>query len=281
MSLNERALLTQLQISQWSARRFDKKTSRMVANNFGVAEQVGRYNKSLLPGAEALALVHAKATYIRTIYYKNTLPWGIEGTQILPCDNYLTFIKEYNEHRNEWQWLVDQFVKEYPDLVVNARNTLGGLFNLEDYPHHNHIRDRFYIDLAVFPVPSTDFRVSVMDSELQRIKIDIEARVAHAQNVALGEAWQRLYDRVKTVYDKIVDPTSIFRDSLIENVRETCDLLGRMNITNDPQFEAMRQEVMHTIAGHDPETLRRDLDQRSEVADEVKTIMDKMRAFMA
>lgn len=280
MSLHERALLTQLQISQWSARRFDKSTSRMVANNFGVAEQVGRYNKALLPGAEALSLVHAKATYIRTMYYKNTLPWGIEGTQILPCDNYLTFMREYNEHRNEWQWLVDQFIKEYPDLVTQARNSLGGLFDLNDYPHYHDIRDRFFIDLAVFPVPSTDFRVSVMDSELKRIKADIEERVTHAQNVALGEAWHRLFSRLETVYEKIVDPTSIFRDSLIENVKETCDLLGRMNITNDPQFEAMRQEVLTKIASSDPETLRRDLDQRSEVADEVKTIMDKMRAFM-
>jgi hypothetical protein len=53
-----------------------------------------------------------------------------------------------------------------------------------------------------------------------------------------------------------------------------------MNITNNPDFEAMRSEVMDKIASHDPDTLRRDLDVRSATADEVKSIMDKMRAYM-
>jgi hypothetical protein len=251
-----------------------------VANDFGVAEQVGRYNKALLPGAEELSLVHAKSTFIRALYYRNTLPWGIEGTQLLPCDNYLTFIKEYGQHASEWQWLVDQFVKHYPALVSDAQNTLGALFNREDYPDPRHIREKFRIDMAVFPVPATDFRVSVLDSELDRIRSDVEARVNHAQDVALREAWQRLFNRVEGVYEKIADPTSIFRDSLIDNVRETCEILGRMNITNNPDFEAMRSEVMDKIASHDPDTLRRDLDVRSATADEVKSIMDKMRAYM-
>lgn len=277
-TLNERALLTQLTISQWSARRFDKKTSKKVAHDYSVAEGVGRYNKALLPGAQELANVHAKSTYIRALYYRNTLPWGMEGTQILPCDNYVQFFQEFNQHRNEWEYLVNEFVRVYPKLMAEARAHLGGLFDINDYPAD--VRDKFNIDIAVMPVPSSDFRVRLADGQVAAIKQDVEYRVHQAQKQALGEAWNRLFSRLETVYEKIVDPTSIFRDSLIENVRETCDLLGRMNIMEDPDFESMRQEILLRVASCDPDTLRHDLTARADTAAEVKSIMDKMQGYM-
>ena len=136
------------------------------------------------------------------------------------------------------------------------------------------------MDLAVFPVPSNDFRVQISDDELSRIQNDVEARVQDAAQQAMQEAWQRLYDRVKHMAEKLADPKAIFRDTLIENTKEVCSVLSRLNFADDPDLEALRQQVEGSLANNHPDSLRNDPDLRRDKAAEAKAIMDKMGAFM-
>lgn len=279
MNLNDRALLVQLSVSQWTARKYDKKVTQEVANANGVASGVGRYNKSLLPMNDMLDNVHKKTTHIRTKFYENTLPWGIEGTMMLPTANYLRFMTEFRKEKSEWELLVNRFIWDYPKLKADAQRILGSLYNEADYPTVDDLKGKFKMDMAIFPVPATDFRVQIASDELSRIQQDVEARVKSAQATAMNEAWNRLYERVKNMAEKLADPSAIFRDSLVENTRELCALLPRLNFADDPHLEQMRQEVEAKLFKH-PEALRNDLDLRRDTADEAKAIMDKMAGFM-
>jgi hypothetical protein len=136
------------------------------------------------------------------------------------------------------------------------------------------------MDMAIFPVPATDFRVSIASDELTRIQQDVERRVADAQSTAMKEVWTRLYDRVKHMAEKLADPKAIFRDTLVENLQEQCSMLSRLNFMDDPNLEALRQQVEGTLASHHPDALRNDPDLRRDTAAEAKAIMDKMSVFM-
>jgi len=279
MNLNDRALLVQLSISQWLARKYDKKATREVAVAHGTAVDVGRYNKSLLPMQNLLDNVHKKASLIREKYYKNTLPWGIDGTMMLPTSNYLQFMNEFRKEKGEWMQLVDDFVGEYPQLVANASTMLGGLYDAADYPTASQIRDKFRMDMAVYPVPSSDFRVEIASDELSRIQHDVETRVKDAQQQAMQEVWQRLFDRVKHMAEKLSDPKAIFKNSMVEHATELCALLPRLNFADDPNLEALRKEVEAKLIKH-PEALRNDPDLRSDTAAEARRIMAAMGTFM-
>ena len=279
MNLSDRALLVQLSVSQWTARKYDKKATSEVATAFNTTKDAGRYNKALLPMNDYLDRVHKKTTHIRTKFYENTLPWGIEGTQMLPTNNYLNFMTEFRKEKGEWQYLVNEFVNNYDQLRVDAKRILVGLYNDTDYPNTQDLQRKFHIDMAVFPVPSTDFRVSIASDELSRIQQDVERRVAEAQSTAMKEVWTRLFDRVQHMAEKLADPKAIFRDSMVDNAREICALLPRLNFTDDPQLEAMRQDVEAKLIKH-PDALRNDPDLRRDTAAEAKAIMDKMKSFM-
>lgn len=279
MNLNDRALLVQLSVSQWTARKYDKKVTQEVASANGVASGVGRYNKSLLPMNDMLDNVHKKTTHIRTKFYENTLPWGIEGTMMLPTANYLRFMTDFRKEKSEWELLVNRFIWDYPKLKADAQRILGSLYNEADYPTVDELKTKFKMDMAIFPVPATDFRVQIASDELTRIQQDVEARVKTAQSTAMNEVWTRLYERVKNMAEKLADPSAIFRDSLVENTRELCALLPRLNFADDPHLEQMRQDVEASLLKH-PEALRNDLDLRRDTADEAKAIMDKMKSFM-
>ena len=283
MNLSDRALLVQLSISQWTARKYDKKATRQVADSNGASMEAGRYNKSLLPLNDALDSVHKKAASIRQKFYANTLPWGIEGTMMLPTNNYLNFMTSFRKERDDWNTLVGLFVDNYRQLAADnhrlLRAQLGNLYDAADYPPVDEVRRKFHMDMAVFPVPSSDFRVSIGSAELSRIQQDVERRVQEAQRGAMDEVWQRLFDRVKHIAEKLADPKAIFRDSMVENAREICALLPRLNFADDPRLEEMRQQVEATLLKH-PEALRNDPDLRRDTAAEAKAIMDKMSVFM-
>ena len=279
MNLSDRALLVQLSISQWTARKYDKKVTQDVASSHGVTTAAGRYNKVLLPMNDLLDRVHKKSTLIRTKFYDNTLPWGIEGTMMLPSANYLNFVTEFRKEKGEWQYLVSDFVSHYTQLKMDAQRLLNGMYNDADYPSEDEILNKFKMDMAIFPVPASDFRVSIASDELARIQQDVEARVKDAQQQAMKEVWIRLYDRVKNMAEKLADPKAIFRDTLVDNLREQCDMLTRLNFTDDPNLEALRSEVESNLLKH-PDALRNDPDLRRDKAAEAKAIMDKMSSFM-
>lgn len=279
MNLNDRALLVQLSVSQWTARKYDKKVTNEVASAHGTTTAAGRYNKSLLPMNDYLDRVHKKTTYIRTKFYENTLPWGIEGTMMLPTSNYLQFMTDFRKEKGEWQYLVNEFVSNYDQLRLDAKRLLGSLYDDADYPDETDVARKFNMDMAIFPVPSTDFRVAIASDELTRIQQDVEKRIADAQTTAMKEVWDRLYDRVKHMAEKLADPKAIFRDTMVENTKELCALLPRLNFMDDPNLEQLRQQVEASLLKH-PEALRNDPDLRRDTAAEAKAIMDKMSVFM-
>ena len=280
MKLSDKALLVQLNVSQWTARKLDKNATSQVAIANNTGNHAGRYNKSVLPMNEYLDNVHKKTTLIRKEYYHNTLPWGIDGTMILPTDNYLDFMAKFRQYKSEWEMLVDNFLVAYPQLQLNAQRYLGDLFNPNDYPSADVLRRKFSMDMTVLPVPSNDFRVGIDEQELADIQQQVEARVQQSTKVAMQEAWQRLYDKVKSMAERLSDTKAVFRDTLITNIQDVCDVLKRLNVTGDEDLENMRLMVEDTLANNNPESLRLDLDLRKKKSSEAKDILDRMGAFM-
>jgi hypothetical protein len=279
MQLNDRALLVQLNVSQWTARKHDKKATKEVATAHGTSTAAGRFNKSLLPMNDMLDNIHKKTSFIRAKYYANTLPWGLDGTMMLPTANYLQFMTDFRKERDEWNILVNTFIANYDAMVLDAKRILGSLYDPADYPLASEVRKKFHIDMAVFPVPSADFRVAIGSEELTRIQQDVEKRVKDAEQAAMKDVWTRLHDRVKHMAEKLADPKAIFRDSLVENAREICDILPRLNFADDPNLEAMRKQVEASLLKH-PEALRNDPVVRQDTAADAKKIMDAMSVFM-
>ena len=280
MKLSDRAILVQLNISTWSANKLDKEISAETNAIKGVQQSAGRYHKSLLPMCDLLDDIKKKAGLIRQQFYDNTLPWGVKGIQILPTANYLTFMTDFRKERSEYESLVNRFVPEYPQLVVDAQRFLGSAYKASDYPEAHEIADKFKMDMQVMPVPNNDFRVDIADEELERIHDEVEARVKQAAQGAMQDVWQRLYEKVKHFAEKMDDPRAIFRDSTVNHLVELCELLPRLNVMDDPNLEAMRQEVEAKLAGYQPDTLRADVNVRQTVATEANDIAAKMAAFM-
>jgi hypothetical protein len=67
---------------------------------------------------------------------------------------------------------------------------------------------------------------------------------------------------------------------MVENAKELCALLPRLNFADDPDLEAMRQEVETKLISHHPDALRNDPILRSNTAVAANDISRRMEIFM-
>jgi len=285
MKLSDKAVLVSLSVSQWAGRKRDKNVEAEINQLTGSDANTGSYFKNLLPSDNLLGRIHERTNMLRTAFYQNTLPWGKRGEYLLPTKNYLGFTQWYRSEESEWkrdaEAFVDNYVRNYDAVLMLAQQKLKSSFKLSDYPDPDSMVDKFSIGMAVAPVPDHDFRnLNVDDAERAAIAQEVEARVMSAQQTAMQDAWKRLHDQLSHIATKLDDPGGIFRDSMIGNMRELCDLLPRLNFADDPDLDRMTDQIRQRIAGYHPDAYRNDPDLRRDTAAEANQILDAMGAFM-
>lgn len=281
MGLTDKAMLARLTITQWSARKTDRKITEEVRQAHAASTDAGRYNKHLLSRA-ALERVQKAANAARATHYALTLPWRDDGARILSGKGFLDYSRKMREHRIEFEAAAEEFFGGYDDFVNDDRRRLNGMFRDEDYPALSRIRGKFSFGLSFDPLPTgADFRVELSDEEIETIRKDIDGSVRAALAEALKDAWRRVYDVTGTMAAKLADPDAIFRDSLVQNVRDLCAVLSGLNFADDAQLEEMRRKVEGTLCTYEPDELRQNKQTRQRVADEAGALAQASADAMA
>ena len=277
--LSEKAMLVSLSMSQWTARKKDARVTKEVADRYAASEKSGQYTKALI-AKEHLESISKSATAARTYHYKMTLPWLDDGARILPSAHFQDYSEKMREFRTLFEDNVNAFLSNYPVLVDQTRYALNGLYNEEDYPSIEKMRRKFRFETNILPLPEvTDFRVQLQGEDIEAVKRSTENRLKAAQMQANREIYARLAEYVGRMAEKLNGEKSVFRDTLVENLRELVELIPGLNVTDDPRIEELRQEVAEKLTQHSPQMLREHKTARRETAKAAQEIMDKMGAY--
>lgn len=290
IKLEERALLVTLTMGQWSASKSDKEVSLEVTQKKKARSDSGTFRKQLI-SRKALKKIGQVRTAARTSHNTLTLPWNDDGSRIITTESYQHYAKVMRDYRIAMQNAVTEFLEGYDDLVKQARQDLGDMFNREDYPDKGTIASKFYFDVEPKPIPvSTDFRAKVSNAEAKAIAKDIEQRTKARLDAAMQDVWSR----IATVTEKMItkleeytprvglhDAEGVFRDSLVENVRDLANLLPSLNITGDPALKKVQKDLLDNLCKFNAEDLRTDAKARSLTAKKAKDIHKKVSAYLA
>lgn len=288
-TLASRAIVVRLQIKQWSGRKLDREVTDEVNSTHGAADDAGRYNKLLLPKTE-LEPIETIVSSTRKEFEKRTLPWLDKGGRIMNAAAVMENDRWLSGQNRKFMEAVDEFVQKYPALVDGAPNRLSGLFKREDYPDPDTLRDRYSMTLRKLPVPTPDdFRVSMSEAQASVIRADIEAQVREGAAAAVKDVYRRVADVTGRMAERLASykpakgkgdkSEGVFRDSLVENVRDLIEVLPMLNITGDPELVAM-VERLRPLAAWDAKVLRENADVRKDVAREAQKILDQVSDFL-
>lgn len=287
ISIASSAMLVELSISTWTARKLDKKVSAEVDVSKGTKTQAGNYNKNLLAGTGFLDTIVKYAANTRSWHLSQTLPWSDNGLRLLPTSNFMNYTKQRTLLEENYMALVAKFLVAYPNLVSAAAFQLGDLFDRDEYPSVEKIANKFKFHVNFLPVPMAgDFRIDINEEAKSDIISSCNVAYEERLNNAMRDAWSRLHDCLtrmseRLTIDKVASDDGfehkgrVFRNTLVENAVELTELLKHFNLTKDNNLEQARLDLYNAIKHHDADSLRNSHEAREIVKSKVDEILGK------
>jgi len=279
--LSRKATLVSVNITQWTARKLDKKVTDKVNREHSAVADAGRFNK-LLIGAEHLAELQGMVSKARALHYLMTRPWADDGPRILPNALFAKFSDAFRTLKREFNEAADRFCAAYPAFIEERKRELNGMFDEADYPAVEEIRSKFNLDLTILPFPDAeDFRADLDDDTVEEIRQQVRTTTGNVLDNAMKHTITQVSETVGHMakalaeYGDEIDGskrTRSFKDTLVENIRTLADLLDAFNLTNDPKLAEITKRIKAELCVEDAQTLRDNEKVRANVqqsADEI------------
>jgi hypothetical protein len=131
-----------------------------------------------------------------------------------------------------------------------------------------------------------DFRIDVNEAHLNDLKSQYNTFYQTKLSEAMKDVWDRLHETLTSMSEKLANAesprvnkdgeenyTRVFRDTLVTNAVELCDLLTKLNVMNDSKLEHMRKKLESAMVGVTPKELREDDDLRLDTKAKVDEIL--------
>lgn len=276
-TLSEKAMLVTLTIGMFAPRKTDRRVTHETNTAHNTDSRAGRYIKNLLP-EQSIQPITKLASEIRAYNLSNTLPWLNDGTRMLPAAKWCDYTTQIRAYRSRWDEAVSRFINDYSTYVEEAKVILNGMFNADDYPPADEVRRKFVFRTTTLPLPDCqDFRVGLVNGELAEIQAEMSERLAEVREEARRELHSRIMEPVARMAERLSKSDAVFRDTLVENIREIVMVIPDLNIDNDPALTSLSDAAKELIV--DPQTLRDNPMVRSVVADKAAALLERMKSY--
>ena len=287
--IKEKALMVRLVRKKLNRNVMDKGLGSEVRDAKDVTDASAvRVNKSIYTKASTdayMKLYNEGSKY----FYRVSLPWDDKGWRLLAIDLYEDFTKKMKSFTKQYRAAVEQFIEGIENHIEESRAMLGKAFCINDYKFlgaNGHVDRDFLLDQFSFEVEfntvtsGDDLRASLNDADRQIIADQINKQAMDKFARANEHIITNLRDCVFAIHDRLSVDTNVFRDTLVTNLEDLCDLIPKMNIAGDPAINKMAADAVSKLGKWDAQTLREDPKARKEVADEAGKILDNMKGVI-
>ena len=268
-----------MNISVWPAAKIDREITSQVNASASAHKDASQTKKNLFAGTSLRADIEKFAARVRLYNNQHTLPWADKGERMLPTKLFMDYKQTMNGYERTFNMLCDNFFDEYERLVEEAKVNLGSMYKAEDYPDLTNVRTKFSFKRSVKPLPEAgDFRLDIPAHDLEEMRSAYEVQYSEKLADAMRTPWERLHEVLLGMSKKLEgsgDEKKRYHDSLITNPLELCELLTKLNVTNDPKLEDARRQVELAMLGADIEEVKDSPLVRENLKSKVDAILGK------
>jgi len=283
-------LMYSLYAPTWTARKLDKKATKEVKETNGVKEgtNAGNFNKLILPDCPELTAIQSFIGATRNEFYLRTAAWGEQrGNRVGKAENHMDMMAWFGDRKAGLEPFLDALGVVYPEKIAQAEYLLHGMFDINDYPSWDVVRSKFALDLFPQPLPNaSDIRImaDIPEDQKAAIEADMAARTSQAFACAVAEAFEMLMAPVAHMAKQLKAFTDgdakRLHESLHENVRIMAAAARRLNLTNDPNIEALAADAEALVEGVTKDDLRDNDLFRSDKAKEAAALAARIAKFL-
>ena len=279
VSISSSAMLVDLNINTWTARKLDRTVTDEVNHAKRANHKAARVNKHLLPEVEHLDRILKYSTAVRNWVYEKTLPWSDRGPRLITTAAFFDFKREIDEHKREFDTMVENFITYYPTLISTQAFKLGDMFNREDYPSVDDVARRFNFSVSYLPVPEAgDFRVDIGQEAVEELRKQYDEAYSRRWDNAVNDIKQRLLGGLHHLSDRLSPnedgERKRFRNNILEEFADTISTVRALNITKDEAIYALIDQSEKVIANITVDDVKESDAVREDVRSKVDSILD-------
>lgn len=291
MSYKDVAMLTRLRIEMPQMTKKDKKATASAeeANN---AHNAGHYRKDLYPKHLVDPIVQV-ASQARGYLYSQTRPYGFTGAYLLPNSRIMGFLDTMGKYELQFNQTVTAFLNNWSNVLLQAQDTQGDLFDPTAYPDLSVLRAQFVFEYPLTPIAEArDAILSELDEHVQQQIIAKTMRDEETLTAGIiGSALQDLREQVLRIAkvttvtkakDKAgneVEKSGKIYDTLTQEIANLTGLLADLNYGGSGDLASLAETIdMHLTIP--PDALRGDLEVCRITNKKANEILQQMEAFL-
>ena len=286
VSLATSSMLVSVDVNVWTATKQDRGISDEVTTMKKAELGTGKFTKYLF----AKNPKHHRIVKLRQLIHKwakeSTYSWN-KTQNLLPTVDLEKFKAEYDKYESEFTTAVDDFLENYQTLVSDEAFKQGDMFDKNDYPSIETLRQKFKMRLYVAEVPSHDFRCQVSQDRADDLRVeyqqqanDIVGKVLAKQKVRIVDFLSRLSSNIDE--DKKVDKNgnTIYKkkpikEKLVNEIRDWVRTTKDFNPSNDINLSNVANDIEEVMSGVSTDLLRDSDSTRAEVKQGIDDILSK------
>jgi len=242
--------------------------------------------KSLSAAKKLLDTSHPKFKAVSAIrsqaaaYWRGcSLPYIEPGVRLIRREDVTAFDVQMRTAQAELAEAVSQLDDCYGELVQQARERLGDLFDPADYPET--LQGLFEISWDYPSCSPPEYLRSVSPQLYEEECRRVQARFSEAVQLAESAFAEELSGLINHLAERLTGQTDgkpkVFRDSAVTNLLEFFDRFQRLNIQSNEQLDGLVEQARSLVRGIDPQRLREQTTVREQIAEglgRVETSLD-------
>lgn len=275
---HDNGLLVKMTIRVWTGRKTDRKVSVKITKSMHAADDAGVFVKNLMQ-TDAIKRMNASVKRARRALWDITVPWGDDGTRLLPTEHWAKFEDMLAQYKAEFDEEVELFMSQYEDARRAAKQRFGDMANDSDYPPPEDARRRFKFDVEYANIPQEgDIRVDLDPDQVSEIESRVREQVQDKTNRAMATVCYRLNEALGNLYHQLDDESQTLRAHTHKLVERLVDLMPALNVAGDPALIKAIDTMRNKVMAYDLDDMRRDPKLRrntAKVAGQVLTALRK------
>jgi hypothetical protein len=289
VSLATSSMLVSVDVNVWTATKQDR----------GISDEVTTMKKAELGTAKVTKYLFAKnpkhhrIVKLRQLILKwlkqSTYRWN-NAQDLLPTVDLEKFKKEYEKYESEFTTAVEDFLENYQTLVSDEAFKQGDMFDKNDYPSIETLRQKFNMRLYVAEVPSHDFRCQISQDTADDLRGEYQQQANDIVDKIINDQCNRIVDVMRSIShccgmiestDKHGNPVHKKRaiyDTTFQRAKALVNTIKNFKPIDNEQSDMLQgavDELEKVIFGVSTDLLRDSDSTRAEVKQGIDDILSK------
>lgn len=263
--------------------------SLTTAQKAQAAESFGAEGKFLSAGKKLLDTRHPAFRAVTAIrgaiqnYWRGvSVPYPEPGLRLIRQDRIATFDQQLRDYQDDLREAVEDLQQEYGEIREAAKQRLGELYCVSDYP--DSLTDMFAVEWDFPSVEPPDYLRQLSPEIYEQERARITARFDEAVRLAEEAFTSELARLVSHLTERLAGTEDgqpkVFRDTAVTRLQEFFTKFQSLSIHSDVELDRLVEQAQSILTGVGPQALRETPNLRQHVATQLSVVQSALDGLM-